>query len=128
MAVAFNHTIVHAREREASARFLAEILGRPAPREFGPFLVVDLDNGVSMDFIDVGDYPWVSQHYAFLVGEDEWDAIFGRIKARELPYWADPARKLPRAFNRHDGGRGVYFEDPDGHFLEILTRPYGSGE
>ena len=128
MAIAFNHTIVHARDREASARFLAEILGRPAPREFGPFLVVGLDNGVSMDFIDVGDYPWVAQHYAFLVGDGEWDEIFGRIKARKLPYWADPARTLPSAYNHHDGGRGVYFEDPDGHFLEIITKPYGSRE
>jgi catechol 2,3-dioxygenase-like lactoylglutathione lyase family enzyme len=124
MAIHLNHTIVHARDKRASAAFFAEILGLPPAKPFGPFLVVELDNGVSLDFID-DPTPVSPQHYAFLVGEDEWDAIFARIRARGLPYWADPGKKRLGEFNTHDGGRGVYWDDPSGHFLEIITRPYG---
>jgi catechol 2,3-dioxygenase-like lactoylglutathione lyase family enzyme len=124
MAVQLNHTIVHARDRRESATFLAEILGLPEPTPYGPFLVVEAANGVSLDFIEEPGEP---QHYAFLVSEDEFDAIFGRITERGLPYWADPARRRPGETNTNDGGRGVYWEDPNGHFLEIITRPYGSG-
>ncbi|RBY83328.1 VOC family protein [Blastococcus sp. TF02A-26] len=123
MAVQLNHTIVSASDRWASARFLAELLGRPAPTSFGPFAVVELDNGVSLDFSEDG--PVTPRHYAFLVSEEEFDAIFGRIRARGLAYWADPGRRRPGEINTHDGGRGVYWTDPDGHFLEIITRPYG---
>jgi catechol 2,3-dioxygenase-like lactoylglutathione lyase family enzyme len=126
MAVQLNHTIVHARDSEASASFLAEILGLGAPSAYGPFMVVEATNGVSLDFMDA-DGDITPQHYAFLISEPEFDEIFGRIKARDLSYWADPGRSRPGEINRRDGGRGVYFEDPDGHFLEILTRPYGSG-
>jgi catechol 2,3-dioxygenase-like lactoylglutathione lyase family enzyme len=68
------------------------------------------------------------QHYAFLVSEAEFDAAFARIGEAGITYWADPARSKPGEINRHDGGRGCYFEDPDGHLLEIITRPYGSGD
>ena len=126
MTVHLNHTIVGARDKRESATFLAEILGLPAPTPFGPFLVVELENGVSLDFAD--DHgPARSQHYAFLVGEAEFDDIFGRIKERGLAYWADPGRRRPGELNTNDGGRGVYWEEPGGHFLEIITRPYGSG-
>lgn len=124
MAVALNHTIVHARDKQASATFLASILGVAAPTPYGPFLVVQVDNDVSLDFMQSADpHP---QHYAFLVGEDDFDAIFGRIRERDLPYWADPFHRLPGAINTNDGGRGVYWDDPDGHILEIITKPYGS--
>lgn len=126
MSVQLNHTIVWCRDQAKSAAFLSEILGLPAPTRFGPFLVVQTSNGVSLDFHET-DEDVQSQHYAFLIGEDEFDAIFGRIKERGVPHWADPAKSLPGKINRNDGGRGVYFEDPDGHFLEIITRPYGSG-
>ena len=126
MAVQLNHTIVASRDSEASANFLAEILGLPAPVPFGPFMGVELSNGVTLDFIDTDD-EIVSQHYAFLISESEFDEIFGRIQQRGLEYWADPAASRPGQINHHDGGRGVYFPDPDGHFLEIITRPYGSG-
>ena len=123
MPVQLNHTIVAARDKRASAAFLAEILGRPAPTTFGPFAVVELDNGVSLDFMEEGTvHP---RHYAFLVSEDEFDAVLGRIHARGLPYWADSGRRRPGEINTADGGRGVYWCDPDGHFLEIITRPYG---
>ena len=65
------------------------------------------------------------QHYAFLVSEQEFDQIFGRIQARKVKYWADPGQKQEGEINHHFGGRGVYFEDPSGHLLEIITRPYG---
>jgi catechol 2,3-dioxygenase-like lactoylglutathione lyase family enzyme len=87
---------------------------------------VEVDNDVSLDFHATGD-PIQPQHYAFLVGEDDFDAIFRRIVERGLDYWADPMMSQPGAINHHDGGRGVYFPDPDGHLLEIITRPYGSG-
>jgi catechol 2,3-dioxygenase-like lactoylglutathione lyase family enzyme len=126
MTVELNHTIVHARDARESADFCSEILGLPAPKPFGPFLIVETGNGVSLDFMSTTDDMLV-EHYAFLVSEDEFDQIFGRIKARALPYWADPAARRRGEINHNDGGRGVYFRDPSGHYLEIITRPYGSG-
>ena len=126
MAVQLNHTIVSARDKQASAAFLAEILGVGAPVAWGPFLGVVVDNGVTLDFID-SDGEITHQHYAFLVSEDEFDKIFGRIQERGLQYWADPGYTQPGEINTRDGGRGCYWDDPDGHVLEILTRPYGSG-
>ena len=127
MAAQLNHTIVRARDKHESATFLSEILGLPAPEPFGPFLVVDAANGVSLDFIDDEGDDIPSQHYAFLVTEDEFDVIFGRIQDRGLDFYADPGGRLKGEINHHDGGRGVYWADPDGHWLEIITRPYGSG-
>jgi catechol 2,3-dioxygenase-like lactoylglutathione lyase family enzyme len=125
MAIQLNHTIVHARDKRESATFLAELLGLPEPEPFGPFLIVEVANGVSLDFIDDHAGPISRQHYAFLVSEPEFDAIFARIRERCLPYWADPRKQRPNEYNTHDGGRGVYWEDPSGHYLEIITRPYG---
>jgi catechol 2,3-dioxygenase-like lactoylglutathione lyase family enzyme len=126
MTVKLNHTIVHAHDKRASAEFVAAILGLSAPVPFGPFLGVQTGNEVTLDFLET-DEEIQTQHYAFLISEPEFDQIFGRIKARELPYWADPARQQLNRINTRDGGRGVYFEDPSGNLLEILTRPYGSG-
>ena len=126
MGVQLNHTIVWCKDKRRSATFLSEILGRPRPTRFGPFLVVEVDNGVSLDFHDI-DGEIASQHYAFLVGEGDFEEIFGRIRDRRLSYWADPGKTRHGQINRHDGGRGLYFEDPDGHLLEVITRPYGSG-
>ncbi len=92
----------------------------------GAFEVVRTANDANIDFMDV-DGEITPQHYAFLVDDAEFDEIFGRIRARELRYWADPARTQEGEINHHDGGRGVYFEDPNGHLMEIITRPYGSG-
>lgn len=124
MSIKLNHTIVHARDKRAAAEFFAEILGLPAPQPFGPFLVVPTDNEVSLDFLESSG-PVRSQHYAFLVGEQEFDAIFARIRAHGLRYWADPMHEREGRINTRDGGRGLYFEDPNGHNLEIITRPYG---
>jgi catechol 2,3-dioxygenase-like lactoylglutathione lyase family enzyme len=127
MPVQLNHTIVAARDKRVSATFLAEILGLAEPKPFGPFLGVAVDNDVTLDFVDHGEGDIPRQHYAFLVSEPEFDEIFGRIRARGLDYWADPHHDVPGEINTRDGGRGCYFDDPDGHILEILTRPYGSG-
>jgi catechol 2,3-dioxygenase-like lactoylglutathione lyase family enzyme len=127
MAITFNHTIVAARDRRQSAGFFTELFGLPAAREFGPFLAVELNHGVSLDYMQVAPEVEVQrQHYAFLVSDNEFDAIYGRIRDRGLPHWADPHGRQPGEINNHDGGRGVYFPDPSGHQLEIITRPYGS--
>jgi catechol 2,3-dioxygenase-like lactoylglutathione lyase family enzyme len=131
MTVRLNHTILAAHDNEASATFLSTILGLPAPSVLGPFAVVRVGD-TSLDYMDVKEYRGagseiVSQHYAFLVSEVEFDEIFERIRQRGLPYWADPGRQEKNQINAWDDGRGVYFEDPNGHLLEILTRPYGSG-
>lgn len=128
MTISFNHTIVAARDKRESAEFLAELFGLPSPKPFGHFMVVELEHGVSLDYSDApegADIP--RQHYAFLVSEDEFDAIYGKITSRNLQHWADPGAKRPGEINQRDGGRGVYFLDPSGHAMEILTRPYGSG-
>jgi len=122
VSVQLNHTIVSCRDQQRSAAFLTGILGLPPASRFGHFLVVEADNGVSLDFAETGrDIAF--QHYAFLVSEEEFDASFGRIQHQELPYWADPGKTQRGAVNHRDGGRGLYFEDPDGHLLEIITRP-----
>jgi catechol 2,3-dioxygenase-like lactoylglutathione lyase family enzyme len=126
MAINFNHTILKAQDSQASATFLAEILGLPAPKRWGPFQMVTTANDANLDYMDT-DGEVSPQHYAFLVSETEFDAILSRVRDRNLTYWADPAHKQEGQINHHDGGRGVYFEDPNGHLLEIITRPYGSG-
>ena len=126
MSVQLNHTIVWSRDQKKSTAFLTDILGLPPATQFSVFDVVELANGVSLDFHTDPD-KLVLQHYAFLVNEATFDCVFQRIKDRALTFWADPARKKAGEINHHDGGRGVYFESPDGHLLEVLTRPYGSG-
>lgn len=122
-----NHLIVWSADRRVGAAHLVEILGLDPPREFaGHFLVVDMGNGVSLDYADGGGGEVTPQHLAFLVSEDEFDAAYGRIRAKGIDHWADPSRRTPGEINHHDGGRGVYWNDPDGHLLEIITRPYGA--
>lgn len=125
MSVKLNHTIIYVEDKKRSAGFTAEILGLPAPEPFGSFLVLRTSNDVSLDFMDSTD-PIDPQHYAFLVSENEFDQILGRITERGLSYWADPQQTRQGEINHRDGGRGLYFEEPSGHLLEILTRPYGS--
>ncbi|MBJ3808779.1 VOC family protein [Streptomyces flavofungini] len=127
MTIELNHTIVAATDKKASAQFLADILGLEVSPQYGPFIPVTIPNGVTLDYYEGDGGPLVPQHYAFLVSEGEFDAIFGRIKERGLTYWADPYHKQENQINTNDGGRGVYWDDPDGHKLEIITREYGSG-
>jgi catechol 2,3-dioxygenase-like lactoylglutathione lyase family enzyme len=124
MTAQLNHTIVWCNDKMASSAFLADVLGLPEPKAFGHFMVVELDNGVSLDFMEK-EGAVSPQHYAFLIDEQEFDQAFARIKEKGLTYWPDPARSRPNEINHNDGGRGCYFEDPNRHLLEIITRPYG---
>jgi catechol 2,3-dioxygenase-like lactoylglutathione lyase family enzyme len=127
MPAQLNHSIVWCRDKRRSADFLTDILGLPPAEPFSHFLVVQLANGVSLDFMEKAG-PVAAQHYAFLVDDAEFDAGLAKVRAAQLTYWADPARSQAGEINRHWGGRGVYFEDPDGHLLELITRPYGAPE
>lgn len=124
MSIHLDHTIVHATDRDVTADFLTDVLGLPEARTYGPFRVVALGNGLSLDVMTVTG-PITPQHYAFLVGDEEFDAIHARIVARGLTFWADPFRSEPGRINRNDGGRGLYWPAPDDHNLEIITVPYG---
>ena len=124
MSVQLNHTIVAARDKQEAAEFLAKVMGLHVGTPMGPFVPVETANGVTLDFADATDVT--PQHYAFLVTEEEFDAIFGRIQEAGITYYAYPGHGRPGEINHRDGGRGVYFDDPNGHVLEILTRPYGS--
>ena len=128
MSVELNHTIVAAREKKAAADFFARILGLEVGAPLGPFVPVGTGNGVTLDFMDTDADEIAPQHYAFLVSDGEFDAIFGRIREAGIAFYADPAHQEAGRINHRDGGRGAYFDDPNGHNLEILTRPYGSGE
>ena len=124
MPIALNHTIVYSRDKQEGAQFLTDLLGLPAATAWGPFVAVELSNGVTLDYHDA-DGDIAPQHYCFLVSEQEFDAIFERITQGGLAHWADPGHRQPDEINTHDGGRGVYFDDPSGHVLEIITQPYG---
>ena len=122
--IELNHTAVHARDRRRSAEFLAGILGLEVGAPFGPFLPVDLGNGVTLDYYELRDEPVQSQHYAFLVPEEAFDGMIVRLEEAAVTYYADPQHTQPGRVNGLFGGRGAYFEDPDGHNMEIMTRPY----
>ena len=124
MSVRFNHTIVFAKDKARSAHFLAELLGLPEPKPFGHFLAVQLSDGASLDYMETQD-AISGQHYAFLVSEEVFDSLITKIRDRGLQHWADPQGRHPGEINTHDGGRGVYFQDPSGHYMEALTVPYG---
>lgn len=125
MPIKLNHTIVHSKDKTQSAAWFTSLFGLPAAKPFVHFLTVQLENEVTLDFLDADGMEIQLQHYAFLVSEAEFDQIFGRLKASGATYWADPMCREVNQINRHDGGRGVYFADPSGHLLEIITRPYG---
>lgn len=126
MSVELNHTIIRCPDREASAHFLADILGLEVGPPTGRFLPIQTSNGVTLDFATVSE-PVTRQHYAFLISEQEFDEAFARLEKTGDTYWADPQHSHPGEINHRDGGRGVYFHDPAGHSMEMLTRPYGSG-
>jgi len=125
VSVELNHTIIHSRDNKESAEFLADILGLEIGEEWGPFIPVTTANGVTLDFAAIPEASITMQHYAFLVSEAEFDTAYARIKDLGVEYFADPHRKHPGEINHNDGGRGVYFLDPVGHAMEIITRPYG---
>jgi catechol 2,3-dioxygenase-like lactoylglutathione lyase family enzyme len=124
MGVALNHIIVPARDRWASAKFLAGILGLEVGAAWGHFAPVQTNNGVTLDFADDDDFR--SQHYAFLVSEAEFDAGLARIKSAGVKFYSNFDGAGPGQINHRYGGRGVYFDDPNGHLLELITRPYAT--
>lgn len=127
MTVLFNHTIVAARDKQESASFFAEMFGLSVGEPDGPFHTVDLGAGVTLLFAEPPiDFP--PQHYAFLVTEEDFDGIYARVLSAGLEHWADPQQKFPNQYNTNHGGRGIYFCDPSGHYLEALTQPYGTDQ
>ncbi|GAB2736435.1 VOC family protein [Salinifilum aidingensis] len=128
MTVELNHTIITASDKAASAAFLADLLGLQVGEPYGPFLPVETHNRVTLDYLDAGQERISPQHYAFLVSEAEFDVVLDRVQRAGVTFYADPAYEQPGRINHGDGGRGAYFRDPDGHSMEILTRPYGSGQ
>ena len=127
MAAQLNHTIVWSSDQTMSARFLAEMLGRPAPTRFGHFDVVELDNGISLDFADA-EGPIRPQHYAFLISEADFDAVLSRIRERGLETLGRPDAPPPGGVATTTTAGGVSTSPtPDGHYLEVITRSYGSG-
>lgn len=123
MTVTLNHTTIHATDKLASATFLAAVLGLDVGAQRGPFISVRLANGVELEFVD--DTAGTPQHHAFLLSEDEFDAAYGRLLDRRARMWADPSRTRPAEISHTNGGRGVCFDDPDGHLMEIFTQPHG---
>jgi catechol 2,3-dioxygenase-like lactoylglutathione lyase family enzyme len=123
MPVELNHTIVPAADKWASAKFLAAILGLEAGPEWGPFVPLRLANGVTLDFADSASLR--PQHYAFLLGEAEFDAALARLESAGAAFYASFDRSGRGEINHLYGGRGVYFDDPNGHLFELITRPYG---
>ncbi len=121
MAVQLNHTIVHARDKQASAEFLAAVLGVEVGRPFGPFLPVQLDNDVALDFMDHGPGDVAGQHYAFKLSHDEFAAAHARLLDMGAKTWADPHKHEPDGVYDINGERGTYFDDPSGHLMEIIT-------
>ncbi|MGW6269700.1 VOC family protein [Streptomyces sp. NPDC055060] len=125
MSVELNHTIVHARDNRESAEFFSDLLDLEIASEWGPFIAVRLSNSVTLDFATVPADKITPQHYAFLVSDAGFEAAYEKIVARGIAHWADPRQKLPGEFNTNDGGKGVYFLDPSGHAMELITVPYG---
>jgi catechol 2,3-dioxygenase-like lactoylglutathione lyase family enzyme len=122
MSIELNHTIVWARDNAASAAFLAGILGVAVDPPSGPFVPVRLSNRITLDFASTEEEVIRGQHLAFLVSDGEFDAALARLQAGGVAYWADPGHRRPGELNSYFGGRGVYFADPDGHNLELMTR------
>ncbi len=120
MALTLNHTIVPSRDKEASARFFARIFGLKYEGPMGHFAPVRVNNTLTLDFDNRDSFE--SHHYAFLVSDEEFDAIFRRVLESKIPYGSDPRNLENRQLNSRRGGRGFYFRDLDGHVLELMTR------
>jgi hypothetical protein len=123
VSVELNHIVIPARSKWASATFLASILDVPAGPTRDSFVPVTVGNGVSLDYVDAAGFG--SCHCAFLVSEAEFDAAFARIRSAGITYYAGPRHQRPGEIRHLPGGRGVWFDDPDGHTMEITTQPRG---
>jgi catechol 2,3-dioxygenase-like lactoylglutathione lyase family enzyme len=121
MAVLLDHTIVPARDKLASAKFFAEVFGLSVKPGDGYFAQVQLNDSLTFDFADEPEPQ--SHHYAFHISEAEFDAIYNRVKSKGLPYGSGPYNHSDGKIYTRRGGRGFYFEDPNGHLLEVMTVP-----
>jgi catechol 2,3-dioxygenase-like lactoylglutathione lyase family enzyme len=119
MSIVLDHTIVPAHDKEASARFLARILGLQYQSTASHFAPLRVNDTLTLDFDDYREFE--SHHYAFKVDESEFDGIFDRVRAEEIPYGSGPRTLDDMQINHRRGGRGFYFRDPNGHVLEVLT-------
>lgn len=126
MQISLNHTIVNAKDKVESARFYEKIFGFEFLKVWEHFAVVKVNSTLTLDFLTKEKFS--KQHYAFKVTEDQFDVILHRIIEEGLPYGSDPYDRDNMKVNHHYGGRGVYFPDPSGHILEILTADYDIGE
>lgn len=120
MAIVLNHTIVPARDKEASARFFAQIFGLRYEGPQGHFAPVRVNETLTLDFDNRETFE--PHHYAFHVSDEEFDAILARVKAAGIPYGSGPRSWDDGQINTRRGGRGFYFPDPDGHLYELMTR------
>ncbi len=120
MAIFLDHTIVPAHDKVAAAKFFADLFGLEVSAPMGPFAPVHVNERLTLDFQDRQEFEW--HHYAFHVDDEEFDAILGRLKSAGIPYGSGPHSLADGAINHRHGGRGLYFTDPNGHVLEILTR------
>jgi catechol 2,3-dioxygenase-like lactoylglutathione lyase family enzyme len=123
MTATFNHAIIAARDRNESARFFRDLLELPEAPSWGPFTNIQLDDGVLLQFAEPGVEIQMN-HYAFLVDDDLFSRAYQRLKDTGIEHWADPQMRRPGQVNTEHGGRGVYFKDPAGHAIELITRPY----
>jgi catechol 2,3-dioxygenase-like lactoylglutathione lyase family enzyme len=121
MPIVLDHTIVPAKDKQASAKFFAEIFGLTAKPGEGYFAQVQVNDSLTFDFANESEPQ--SHHYAFHISEAEFEAIFGRVKAKGIPYGSAPYNHADRQVYTRRGGRGFYFEDPNGHLLEVMTVP-----
>ncbi len=119
MTIQLNHTIVPAHDKEASAQWLAEILGARYEGKLAHFAIVRINDGLTLDYDHADRFE--RHHYAFKVGEAEFDAIFARVQAKNIVYGSQPGATEDMKINHRRGGRGFYFADPNGHMMEVLT-------
>lgn len=125
MTVTFNHAIVAVKDRNESARFFRELFELPEAPSWGPFTNVQLDEGVLLQFAELPGVNEIQmQDYAFLVDDDLFDRAYAHLQVQSIEHWADPQLRCPGQTNTEHGGRGVYFKDPAGHAIEMITRPY----
>jgi catechol 2,3-dioxygenase-like lactoylglutathione lyase family enzyme len=124
MPVDLDHLIVHATDPRRSANLLAELLGVAVLPDWGSFVPVRTSNRVTLDFVR-DDPPFTAQHCALLVDDDTFDTAHCRLLDARITTYADPWRRQPGEINHLYGGRGVHFDDPDGHLMELITTPYG---
>ncbi|MCG8351003.1 MAG: VOC family protein [Chloroflexales bacterium] len=129
MSVRFDHMLIAATDKHRSAQFFAGIFGLPEPEEAGFFVAVTLTDGAVVNFVEAPPGAEIlGQHFAFLVADRRFDEIIARLQNQGVRYWADPRMTKPYQINTNHGGRGVYFDDPNGHHLEALTRREGSAQ